>query len=334
MGRMKALALLSGGLDSTLSIRVVLDQGIEVEAVNCFTPFCLCSRRGGCGYEAKRATDRFGVKLKIFNISIEYIEVIKSPRYGYGKNLNPCIDCRILMHRKAKEYMKKIGASFVFTGEVLGQRPMSQHRAALKLIERESGLEGLILRPLSAKLLSLSIPEKEGWIDRERLLEISGRSRRPQMALAAKCGIVDYPCPAGGCLLTDPGFARRMKDLMTHSEITLNDIELLKLGRHFRLMPQAKLVVGRNKEENERLLKVAKSGDICFGPVEVKGPIGIGRGDFSQGDVQKSVGIIARYCDGGMDGMVKITNRRLPDERINTISTKPMQNDEIQKFRI
>lgn len=331
---MKALALLSGGLDSTLAIRVVLDQGIEVEAVNFFTPFCLCSRKSGCGYEAKKATDRLGVKLRIFNISIEYIEVIKAPRYGYGKNLNPCIDCRILMHRKAKEYMERIGASFVVTGEVLGQRPMSQHRAALKLIERESGLEGLILRPLSSKLLSPSIPEREGWIDRERLLEISGRSRKPQMTLATEYGIVDYPCPAGGCLLTDPGFARRMKDFMTHSEITLNDIELLKLGRHFRLMPQAKLVVGRNKEENARLLRLAKRDDICFGPVDVKGPIGIGRGNLNQEDIQKSVSIIARYCDGGMDGRVKITNRRLPDERINTISTKPMQNDEIQKFRI
>ena len=331
---MKALALLSGGLDSTLAIRVVLDQGIEVEAVNCFTPFCLCSRKGSCGREAKRAVDRFGIKLRIFNISTEYIEVIKSPRYGYGKNLNPCIDCRIMMHRKARELMEKIGASFIITGEVLGQRPMSQHRTALKIIERESGLEGLVLRPLSAKLLSPSIPEKEGWIDRERLLGISGRSRKPQMASAAKYGIVDYPCPAGGCLLTDSGFAGRMKDLMTHSEITLNDIELLKLGRHFRLMPQAKLVVGRNKEENERLLKLANRDDICFGPVDVKGPIGIGRGDFSQEDIQKCVSIIARYCDGENGDSVRISNRRLPDGRKDIILSKPMRDDEIQKFRI
>ena len=331
---MKALALLSGGLDSTLAIRVVLDQGIEVEAVNCFTPFCLCSRKGSCGHEAKRAVDRFGIKLRIFNISTEYIELIKSPRYGYGKNLNPCIDCRIMMHRKARELMEKIGASFIITGEVLGQRPMSQHRTALKIIERESGLEGLVLRPLSAKLLSPSIPEKEGWIDRERLLGISGRSRKPQMASAAKYGIVDYPCPAGGCLLTDSGFAGRMKDLMTHSEITLDDIELLQLGRHFRLMPQAKLVVGRNKEENERLLKLAKRDDICFGPVDVKGPIGIGRGDFSQEDTQKCVSIIARYCDAGMGARVKITNRRLPDGRKDIILSKPTRDDEIQKLRI
>jgi len=223
--------------------------------------------------------------------------------------MNPCIDCRIIKIQKAGEYMCDIGASFLFTGEVLGQRPMSQHRAALKLIDRESSFEGLIVRPLSTRLLPPSIPEKGGWIERERLLGFRSRSRKPQIALAAKCGIVDYPCPAGGCLLTDPGFARRMKDLMTYSEFTVNDTELLKVGRHFRLMPQAKLVVGRNKEENERLLKLAKRDDICFGPVEVKGPIGIGRGDFSQEDIQKCVSIIARYCDGGTDGTVEITNR-------------------------
>ncbi len=342
---MKALALLSGGLDSTLAIRVVLDQGIEVEAVNCFTPFCLCSRKGSCGYEAKGATDRLGVKLRIFNISAEYIQLIKSPRYGYGQNLNPCIDCRILMHRKAKEYMKEIGASFVITGEVLGQRPMSQHRRALKIIERESGLEGLVLRPLSAKLLPPSMPEEEGWVDRERLLEISGRSRKPQMALAAKYGIVDYPCPAGGCLLTDPGFARRMKDLMAHSEITLNDIEILKLGRHFRLTPRGKLIVGRNKEENERLLRLAKGDDICFRPVDVKGPIGIGRGDFDQTAVTVASQIMARYSNGlpaekanplkdPISDGVKIAIEDYPSGKMVFIIVEGISDNQLKVFRI
>jgi len=342
---MKALALISGGLDSTLAIRVVLDQGIDVEALNCLTPFCLCSGKKGCGHEAKRATDKFGVKLKIFNISTEYIEVIKGPRYGYGKNLNPCIDCRILMHRKAKEYMRNTGASFVITGEVLGQRPMSQHRAALKTIERESGLEGLILRPLSARLLPPSIPEKEGWIDRERLLEISGRSRRPQMALAARYRIVDYPCPAGGCLLTDPGFARRMKDLMAHCEITLNDIQLLKSGRHFRLRNQAKLVVGRNKEENEALLRLAKRDDICLRPVDVKGPIGVGRGYFDQTTITLASQIIARYSDGLPDDKVspvkgpvpkgvRIAIEDLTSGKMDFIIAKGIGDSQLEAFRI
>ena len=333
--KIRAVGLLSGGLDSTLAAKLILEQKIEVYAINFTSPFCTCTpKKAGCASVVTAVKELGGIPLKRVTLGNEYLEIVRNPKHGYGSEMNPCIDCRIIKVRKAGEYMRDIGASFLFTGEVLGERPMSQHRTALKIIERESGLEGLVLRPLSAKLLSPSIPEKEGWIDRERLLGISGRSRKPQMASAAKYGIVDYPCPAGGCLLTDPGFARRMKDLMRHSEITLNDIELLKLGRHFRLMPQAKLVVGRNKEENERLLRLAKGDDICFGPVEVMGPIGIGRGGFSQEDIQKSVSIIARYCDGEKGGSVKISNRRLPDGRKDIILSKPMRDDEIQKFRI
>lgn len=332
---MKALALLSGGLDSTLAIRVILSQGIEVEAVNFFTPFCQCNRKSGCGgYEAKKVADKFGVKLKIFNIFNEYLKMLKSPKYGYGKNLNPCIDCRILMHKRAKEYMKEIGASFVITGEVLGQRPMSQHRAALKIIERESGLEGLVLRPLSARLLPLSIPEKEGWVKRERLLEISGRSRKPQMALAKSYEIGDYPCPAGGCLLTDPGFSRRMKDLMTYSEFNLNDIELLKVGRHFRFSPQAKVIVGRNKEENKTLMTLRKPGDVYFNPQEVKGPVAIGRGKFSQEYIVYTSRIIARYCDNNANGKIKIVNRILPEGKVSFLLAKPMEDTQLQRFRL
>ncbi len=331
---MKAIALLSGGLDSTLAVKVVLEEGIEVVALNFFSPFCLCNRKTGCRFIAKKITDEFGIELKVIYVGEEYIEIVKNPKHGYGRNLNPCIDCRILMLRRAKEFMQEIGAFFIITGEVLGQRPMSQHRAALKTIEKESGLEGLILRPLSAKLFPLSIPEKEGWVDRERLLEISGRSRRPQMALAKDYKISDYACPARGCLLTDRGFADRMRDLMTHSEITLDDIQLLKVGRHFRLSPSCKVIVGRNKEENERLLGLARQGDLCFSPAEAKGPVGIGQGSFDNGNIQKSVSIIARYCDGGTDGGVRIANRRLPDGRIQLILAKRMLEDEIQEFRI
>lgn len=276
--------------------------------------------------------DRLGVKLKIFNISTEYIEMIKSPKHGYGKNLNPCIDCRILMHKKAKDYMREIGASFVITGEVLGQRPMSQHRTALKIIERDSGLEGLVLRPLSAKLLPLSIPEREGWVKREKLSEISGRSRKPQMAKALDYKIGDYPCPAGGCLLTDPGFARRMRDLMAHSEITLNDIELLKVGRHFRLSPEAKLVVGRNKEENERLLKLAKKDDICFEPEELPGPTGIVRGICDEEIETLSAHIIARYTSLGAE--VNIVVKRNYDAKARVVLAKGIDEYRLKELII
>jgi tRNA U34 2-thiouridine synthase MnmA/TrmU len=331
---MKAIALLSGGLDSTLAIRIILDQGIEVTAVNFFTPFCQCNRKEGCGYVAKKAADRFNIEIKICNIFIEYLEIVRNPRYGYGKHLNPCIDCRILMHKKAKDCMREIGASFVISGEVLGQRPMSQHRRALRIIERDSGLEGLILRPLSAKLLPETIPEKQGWVKREKLLAISGRSRKPQIAKALDYGINDYPCPAGGCLLTDEGFSRRMKDLMIHSLFTLKDIELLKIGRHFRISPQAKVIVGRNKEENERLLSLREEEDICFRPEQIKGPIGIGRGSFDQTTVVKAAQIIGRYSDGFARKKVRIVIQDFNDRGIECVIAKSIGEEELKVMRI
>jgi len=331
---MKAVALLSGGLDSTLAVKLILEQGIDVVAVNFITPFCLCSRKGGCRYEAKKAADEFGIRLKAFNISEEYIEIVKNPKHGYGRNLNPCIDCRIMMHRKAKEYMEEIGAFFLVTGEVLGQRPMSQHRRALKIIERESGLEGLVLRPLSAKMFPPAIPEKAGMVNRERLLSLTGRSRKPQIGLAAEYGITDYPCPAGGCLLTDRGFAKRMKDLLEHAEASSNEVVLLKVGRHFRLSPSTKVIVGRDKEENERLLSLARDGDICFDPVEEKGPIGIGRGAFDQESLSKVSQIIARYSDASAGSEVQVAYWRWPDGGVCSVTSRSMTDAQLQDLRI
>jgi tRNA-specific 2-thiouridylase len=331
---MKALALLSGGLDSTLAMKVMLEQHIDVAAVSFVTPFCQCSRGKGCGAEARRAADGMGIDLQVRDIGSEFIECVKNPKHGYGKNLNPCIDCRILMHRKAASHMKEVGASFVVTGEVLGQRPMSQHRAALRTIERESGLEGLVLRPLSARLLPSTIPETEGWVDRDRLLEISGRSRKQQMSLAAQFEIADYPCPAGGCLLTDREFCQKMRDLMSHSDITLEDIPLLKLGRHFRLSPGAKLLVGRNEKENEMLTTIARTGDLHLEPAEVMGPVGIGQGEFDEGGVRAAASIVARYCDAPVDQSVRIRSRTLPRGVIESITVEPMSIHEIEEFRI
>lgn len=207
---MKALALLSGGLDSTLAVKLMLDQGIYVEAINFVTPFCLC-RRSGCG--AYEVAKRFNIPLKVVTVGLDYLRVVRKPKFGYGRGMNPCIDCRIFMLKKAKKYAKETGASFIFTGEVLDERPMSQHRKALEIIEKEAGLKGKILRPLSAKLLPQTEAEIKGWVDRTKLLGIRGRSRKKQIELAKKFGINDYPCPAGGCLLTYKEFANKLKEL-------------------------------------------------------------------------------------------------------------------------
>src|SRR3989338_10559001 len=198
----KAVALLSGGLDSTLAIKLMLEQGVEVHALNFLTVFCTCTSKG-CRHQATKVAEEFKVPIKVMNITEEYMEVVKNPKYPRGRNMNPCIDCRIFTFKKAKGFMDEIGASFVITGEVTGQRPMSQRKQAIMAIEKESGLKGLIVRPLSAKFFEPTVPEKEGIINRNRLLDIQGRRRSRQIDLAKAIGINDYPCPAGGCLLTD-----------------------------------------------------------------------------------------------------------------------------------
>lgn len=231
--------------------------------------------------------------------------------------------------------MKEVGAQFLVSGEVLGERPMSQNKAALKIIEKNSGLEGLVLRPLSAKLLEPTIPEKEKWVDREKLLDIKGRSRKPQIQLAKQLGIKNYSSPAGGCLLTDPAFAGRMKDLMKHKrDFEINDVELLKTGRHFRLGEEIKLIVGRNKEENDRLLTLARKGDLYFYPTKAKGPVGIGRGVFDKKQILIASGIIARYCDKDIEKEPEIAYRHLPAEAIDFITVKSMEKEKLNLLRI
>lgn len=248
--KIKALVMLSGGLDSSLAVRILQEQGLEVEAVH-FTGVFHAGEFDEYDSSAGRFAKRFGVKLTILNIEEDFIDILKNPRYGYGSNINPCIDCRIYTLKKAKKYMDETDASFIATGEVLGQRPMSQRKNMLELVEKRSGLEGLLLRPLSAKLLEPTIPEEKGWIDREKLFDISGRSRKPQMALAKRYGIEDYPNPAGGCLLTDPQFSERLRDLLRHNNLTMGEMEFLKVGRHFRLSDDTKAVVGRSREDNK-----------------------------------------------------------------------------------
>ena len=301
----KAIGLLSGGLDSTITVKMMLDQDVEVHLLNFVTPFCTCTRKG-CRHEASRVAELFGVPIKILSGGKDYIEMLKNPKHGYGSNMNPCIDCRILMFRKAKKYMKDLGANFIFTGEVLGQRPMSQHKKAMKTIEKESELENLVLRPLSAKLLNPTIPEKKHWIDRKKLLSIQGRRRLPQIELADKLGIKDYPCPAGGCRLTDPHFSKRIKESFEHGEDTIKDIQLLKYGRHFRLKSDAKVIIGRNEEENMILKEFHEENDILIEVTGVGSPIVLLKKSRGKSDIKKAATLCVRYSDAGKDEDVKI----------------------------
>ncbi|MEM2910887.1 MAG: hypothetical protein QW146_00085 [Candidatus Bathyarchaeia archaeon] len=325
---MKALALLSGGLDSTLAVKLILDQGIHVEAVNFVTPFCLC-RRGGCG--AYEVAKRFNVPLKVMNVGLDYLRVVRKPKFGYGRGMNPCIDCRIFMLKRAKKYAKEIGASFIFTGEVLGERPMSQHRKALEIIEKEAGLKGKILRPLSAKLLPKTEAEIKGWVDRKKLLDIRGRSRKKQIELAKKSGINDYPCPAGGCLLTYKEFANKLKDLFNHKKkISLKDIQLLKVGRHFRY-GKNKIIVGRNQNENELLLKLKAKSDYAFEAQGCGSPITLLQGPKTKGAIEKAAQLTAFYSDRKTGKVnVKFGREKLEKQIVVNIPTK----EEVEAIKV
>ncbi len=285
----RAVGLLSGGLDSTIGAKMMLEQGIEVCAINFTSPFCTCTpKKAGCAAVITAVRQLGHIPLRRAALRDQYLEMVQNPKYGYGSGLNPCIDCRIMKIRKAGEYMRQIGASFLFTGEVLGQRPMSQHRQAIELIDRESGLQGYILRPLSAAHFEPTIPEKEGWIDRSKLLGISGRSRKEQISLAIKKGIEDYPCPAGGCLLTDKNFANRMRDYFTFTETpSMKDIPLLKVGRHFRLGNGDKVIVARNEREGMTLKKICPKTDNLLSPVNFSGPVVVLQGTSLEAAVEK-----------------------------------------------
>lgn len=329
----KAIALLSGGLDSTLALKLILELGFEVIGLNLKTPFCTCDGKEGVCYSSKYA-DEFGIKLiRIFG-GEDYLKLIKSPKHGYGRNLNPCIDCRIYLFRKAKEVMEKEGADFIFTGEVLGERPMSQRMDAMRLIEKESGLQGKVLRPLSARLLPPTLPEKEGLIDRSKLLNIQGRSRKPQIQLAQTYQIKDYPCPAGGCLLTDENFARRLKDSFQHGEDSLRHISLLKLGRHFRLPTGVKFIVGRNQEENNLLLTLAESDDMKFTVSGFKSTYGVLLGKPEPENQLLCARICARYCQERNLPKLVIKIWTETREDFKEMEVSAVTDDQVELYRV
>jgi len=325
---LKALSLFSGGLDSQLAVMLIKEQGIDVIGLHFTTPFF-----GGDDNLDKAAAD-LGIELLTIDISDDYIPlVLLNPVYGYGKNFNPCIDCHAYMERTAGNLMDKLGASFMFSGEVLGQRPMSQNKSALNAVDKLCGYKGYMLRPLSARLLNETIPERMGWVNREQLLGISGRGRVPQMELAEKFGIIDYPSPAGGCLLTEPNFARRLRHMLQYvSEPSSLEMQILRLGRHFYIEDGFLLVVGRNHSENERLSKIALNSDLFIKAAHKPGPLAILRSlknEDSACILEYAASITARYGDGKNDSLVqmKIIHPGIEDFRL--LDIKPMPAEEI-----
>jgi len=295
MTHVKALGLLSGGLDSILATELIRKQDIEVVAFNVKTPFCICKKDGTS--EAAAAANQLKVPLKVVSVEKDYLQMLRKPKYGYGKNMNPCIDCKIFMIKKAKKYAKEIGADFIFTGEVLGERPKSQHYPALRLIEEEAGLKGKLLRPLSAKLLPETAAEKKGLVDRTKLLNIQGRSRKPQFQLAKEFGIKSYPSPAGGCLLTCEEYSKKLRDLFANKKrVSMADIALLRVGRHFRL-GKNKIIVGRNEAENKFLAAQKTPSEYYFELPDIVGPITILQGPKTKNAIETAAKLTAYYSD-------------------------------------
>lgn len=305
----KALSLFSGGLDSILATRLILSQGIDVLAIQFVTPFFNYHILDDIDGYREQVLIKYGVNVKVVDISIDYLELLRNPVYGFGKNFNPCIDCKIYMLSRAKEMMAEFGAQFLITGEVLGQRPMSQRRDTLNVIERDSGSRSILLRPLSAKLMVETEAEREGWVKRDQLLDFSGRGRSNQIALAKKYGITDFPAPAGGCILADPILSRRVSQLYSENsilrpaEITTADVRLLLIGRQFIFPGGGWLILGRDERDNNRLEALAEADDAILWMEERPGPAALLRraGKWytdaaeMERDVQLAASLVVRY---------------------------------------
>lgn len=309
----KCVAMISGGVDSALAAKLMLEQGIEVHGLYLAMSWGCCEQS-----KAQACAQQLGIPLMVLSVGEAYLDVIRAPKYGYGSGMNPCVDCRIYMFRIAKRYLEEIGAGFVVTGEVLGQRPMSQMRRPLHLIEADSGLEGLLLRPLSAQCLEPTLPELLGVVDRERLLRIAGRSRETQFHLAKAGGLTGYSQPAGGCLLTDASFARKTRDLFAHeARPTTKDMELLTIGRHFRLGPSTKIIVGRNELENLQLEGHAQAGYVCVRPL-FAAPAALVVGKWNEEAADTAMTLIARYT--------KV--EKLPQKTLEFRVTPPVRDEQ------
>lgn len=325
-----AIGLISGGLDSLLALRLMQDQGLGVEAMHVILPVHGPQTLAW----VKEVTARMGVPLSLVDAETEFLAIVRRPRHGYGAGMNPCLDCHVLLLRMAAARMREVGAAFVFTGEVLDERPMSQHQQGLDLVERKSGLAGRLLRPLSAQLLPPTIPEQEGLVDRGRLLDISGRRRLAQFALARQYGLAGYPPPAGGCFLTKDDSARRLRDVAQHRpEFTRSDFYLVRVGRHFRLSPRARVIVGRGEEENARIAALAEEGDLLFEVPAIGSPVTLLRGDVDEEAIRLAAAITARYSDAHAPRVVVRYGESYP-ELARQIEVEPAAADWLETIRI
>lgn len=330
----RALALFSGGLDSTLAARIVASLGVEVIGLQYTSVFCSLMDRKGERLQASAMADAIGIRCEVIDFTDTMLAIVKAPEHGYGRNMNPCIDCKINMLRDAKTRLEDFGAKFVITGEVVGQRPMSQGRDTLYRIEKAAGLKGMILRPLSARLLRPTIPEEEGWVEREKLLDIRGRGRQPQLELARDFGIVDYATPAGGCMLTDPEYAHRLKDLMQRKDVPLDrrSAALLKIGRHFRTADGIRIVVARDATECAALERLAQEGDVLAELSGKSGPLVMLPAGAGEDAVTLAAGLVLRYSRFRNTDGEKIDFRRpggvteatLPAPLIDEVSVRRM----------
>jgi len=322
--------MLSGGLDSIIATHLLKNQGIDVLALHFILPFY--SGMGNTHTQIRERAGALGVPLRIEEEGEEFLEMFKDPQFGFGKNINPCLDCRIHRLSKAAVIMQQEGASFIATGEVVGQRPMSQRRDCLDIIEKRTGLKGLLLRPLSARLLRPTIPEEKGWVDRNNLLSIGGRGRKDQIAYA-KLHELGYPAPAGGCLLTYEQTARRVVDLMRSShQWSLADFKLLAYGRYFKINPNLRFVVARDDAENDVMEKLLLPDDFCLTMTDVLGPLGILRGAASQDELEIACRIMARYSKMRSQPLARISVSR--NGSISIIAASPAGEEECVKYRL
>ncbi len=340
MAQRKALALLSGGLDSLLAARVIQTQGIQVEGINFYTGFCVEGHthaiRKKDRAKPKRnnalwSAEQLGIKLHIVDIVEEYKQIVFNPQYGYGANLNPCLDCKIFMVRKAREWIETNGFDFVITGEVIGQRPKSQRKETLPIIQRDAGIEDRLLRPLCAKRLPPTLPEREGWVKRDALYDFSGRSRKPQMALAKQFGFNDYAQPAGGCcFLTDQKYSVKLTDLWRargDKHYELDDIMLLKVGRHIRPQPAYKLIIAREEGEG-KFLRGYRRQYPYITTTSHAGPFTLLDGVTDEDDIQFAARIVARYSQGRQADWVDIEYVNTQQEK-RCFSVQPLPADQL-----
>lgn len=331
----RALALFSGGLDSILASKVIQNQGVEVLALNFTSPFFGCVPTGSDGEpEAARLARRYAIPYRQIELGQEFLEMLRHPRHGYGSALNPCIDCKSFMLRCAKGLMEECAADFVITGEVVGQRPMSQRLDTLNLIQRESGLGGLLLRPLSARYLKPTIPELEGWIRKEELPAMRGRGRKEQIALAAKLGIDEFPNPAGGCLLTEESYIPKVKDVLDHLTTPgVRDFHLLRTGRHFRLSADCKAVVGRDSRDNEVLLASIGSGETTLRWADGASPLVLLVGEPDGQALEQAGRILLRYTKApkGSPGRLSVQK---DGKRHEMTVLNDLMEDELERLRI